>query len=360
VIVGSLLLILVAVGLLVAGVLGGSNALIVCCIVVVILAAIVLVLGVKQSAAVGVAYGHDIDGEAEVTGEYPLVATGLFRSRQSDRRAGAELPSLPASSRRADRAASVGSAPTAELGQVLIEEQRTGRGIPSQGTPPYGDTPSRHSHAAPDDDELYDPPVPAFDAPAFETPAFEAPVQETPTYETAAYETLAYEAAAHETSVAYRDDTIDPATAADMLDPRDVVAMDAAVRPADAPEFGAHEFETPEFVATEFGAPEFGAREFEAQDFGAQDFGARDDFDEDPPDEPSAQIVSPANAARVAMLSTDVLVVDGRPRYHVVGCVHLHGRETEPLPVGEAVELGFTPCALCEPDSALLADARRV
>ncbi len=83
-------------------------------------------------------------------------------------------------------------------------------------------------------------------------------------------------------------------------------------------------------------------------------------FDEDPPDEPSAQMVSPANAARVAMLSTDVLVVDGRPRYHVAGCVHLHGRETEPLPVGEAVELGFTPCALCEPDSALLADARRV
>lgn len=82
--------------------------------------------------------------------------------------------------------------------------------------------------------------------------------------------------------------------------------------------------------------------------------------DEDPPDEPAAQYVSPADAARVARMTADVLVIDGRPRYHLSGCVHLLGRENEPLPVGEAVELGFTPCSRCEPDSALLADARRV
>lgn len=82
--------------------------------------------------------------------------------------------------------------------------------------------------------------------------------------------------------------------------------------------------------------------------------------DDDPPDEPAPQIVPPSDAARVARMSTDVLVIDGRPRYHLPGCVHLLGRESEPLPVGEAVELGFTPCSLCEPDSALLADARRV
>jgi hypothetical protein len=82
--------------------------------------------------------------------------------------------------------------------------------------------------------------------------------------------------------------------------------------------------------------------------------------DEDPPDEPAAQIVPPADAARVARMSAHVLVIDGRPRYHQAGCVHLLGRESEPLPVSEAVELGFTPCSLCEPDSALLADARRI
>jgi len=85
-----------------------------------------------------------------------------------------------------------------------------------------------------------------------------------------------------------------------------------------------------------------------------------DDDDEDPPDEPAAQVTPAADAARVARMTAAVLVVDGRPRYHISGCVHLLGRESEPLPVNEAVELGFTPCSLCEPDSALLAGARRV
>ena len=82
--------------------------------------------------------------------------------------------------------------------------------------------------------------------------------------------------------------------------------------------------------------------------------------DEDPPDEPAPQLISAADAARVARMAIEVLVIDGRPRYHLAGCVHLLGRENEPLPVGEAVELGFTPCSLCEPDSAILAEARRV
>jgi len=85
-----------------------------------------------------------------------------------------------------------------------------------------------------------------------------------------------------------------------------------------------------------------------------------DTDDEDPPDEPAAQLVTPADADRVSRMSAEVLVIDGRPRYHQAGCVHLLGRESEPLPVSEAVELGFTPCSLCEPDSALLAEARRV
>src|SRR5947209_8359884 len=58
--------------------------------------------------------------------------------------------------------------------------------------------------------------------------------------------------------------------------------------------------------------------------------------DEDPPDEPAAQIVPPADAARVARMSAPVLVIDGRPRYHQAGCVHLLGRESEPLQIGRA------------------------
>ena len=84
------------------------------------------------------------------------------------------------------------------------------------------------------------------------------------------------------------------------------------------------------------------------------------DDDDDSADEPAAQVAAPADAAQVARMSVPVLVIDGRPRYHLAGCVHLLGRESESLPVSEAVELGFTPCSLCEPDSTLLADARRV
>ncbi|SIN09638.1 hypothetical protein [Micromonospora cremea] len=77
-------------------------------------------------------------------------------------------------------------------------------------------------------------------------------------------------------------------------------------------------------------------------------------------EEPAAQPVTPAEAARVARLPDPVQVVDGRPRYHLASCRHLVGRASETLPVAEAVELGFTPCAHCAPATALLADARPI
>ena len=60
---------------------------------------------------------------------------------------------------------------------------------------------------------------------------------------------------------------------------------------------------------------------------------------------------------RVARLDAEVLVVDGRPRYHLADCPHLIGRLTEPLPANEAVELGFSPCGLCRPVDRLVAQA---
>jgi hypothetical protein len=83
-----------------------------------------------------------------------------------------------------------------------------------------------------------------------------------------------------------------------------------------------------------------------------------DDWADDPPDEPASQHVTPADAARLALLASEVVVVDGRPRYHLADCVHLIGREFEALPVSEAVELGFTPCGRCEPADRLLAGAQ--
>lgn len=76
-------------------------------------------------------------------------------------------------------------------------------------------------------------------------------------------------------------------------------------------------------------------------------------------DEPDEEEVSPANVARVAARPDDVLVVDGRPRYHRRACSSLIGRETVPLPVSEAREAGFTPCGRCRPDAHLLGSLER-
>lgn len=75
-------------------------------------------------------------------------------------------------------------------------------------------------------------------------------------------------------------------------------------------------------------------------------------------DEPAPQLVPPADAARLARLHHEVWVVDARPRYHLAGCARLFG-EPEQLPVGEAVDLGFTPCAHCAPATALLTEQGR-
>nr|WP_245665606.1 hypothetical protein [Actinoplanes subtropicus] len=94
---------------------------------------------------------------------------------------------------------------------------------------------------------------------------------------------------------------------------------------------------------------------------GAADLDAGlDEADEDDPaDEPLPQKVSPADAVQVARLDSEVLVVDGRPRYHVPDCPHLVGKLTEPIPVNEAVELGFSPCGLCRPVDRLVSTAAR-
>jgi hypothetical protein len=79
---------------------------------------------------------------------------------------------------------------------------------------------------------------------------------------------------------------------------------------------------------------------------------------DDPPDEPVEEHASAIDVLRTADLAYDVLVVDGRPRYHLVDCAHLRDRESVPLPLGEARETGFTPCSLCRPDGTLAARTR--
>jgi hypothetical protein len=71
--------------------------------------------------------------------------------------------------------------------------------------------------------------------------------------------------------------------------------------------------------------------------------------DVEPPEESRDQSV----AALVAQLADEVVVVDEQPRYHMSSCRALAGRAVIPIPVQEAVELGFTPCGWCSPDHTL-------
>jgi hypothetical protein len=73
--------------------------------------------------------------------------------------------------------------------------------------------------------------------------------------------------------------------------------------------------------------------------------------------EPAEEDIPVGAALRAAQLDDEVLVVDGRPRYHLAGCTFLTGRPTVPLALSTARRTGFTPCGLCRPDATLLARA---
>jgi len=78
-------------------------------------------------------------------------------------------------------------------------------------------------------------------------------------------------------------------------------------------------------------------------------FAAPPSFDEEPPEEHSDGAV----AQLVAGLDDEVVVVDEQPRYHTADCRGVAAKPVIPLPVREAVELGFTPCAWCSPNRRL-------
>ncbi|WP_410660776.1 hypothetical protein [Amycolatopsis sp. lyj-112] len=69
--------------------------------------------------------------------------------------------------------------------------------------------------------------------------------------------------------------------------------------------------------------------------------------------DPGEEKSDPADVAVVSELDTEIVVVDEYPRYHVIECAWLDSRDTIPLGIGEARQLGFTPCALCAPDAEI-------
>ncbi|MEV0681353.1 hypothetical protein AB0I60_33020 [Actinosynnema sp. NPDC050436] len=83
-----------------------------------------------------------------------------------------------------------------------------------------------------------------------------------------------------------------------------------------------------------------------------------DDTSPDRAVEPDEEDTDAADLLVVADLADEVRVLDERPRYHLAACAWLGGRASLGLPVSEARQLGFTPCAACGPDATLAAKKR--
>lgn len=74
--------------------------------------------------------------------------------------------------------------------------------------------------------------------------------------------------------------------------------------------------------------------------------------------EPDEEDTDAADLLVVSELETPVIVLDERPRYHLEDCRRLGEDAPVSLPLREARELGFTPCALCAPDAVTAARER--
>jgi hypothetical protein len=74
--------------------------------------------------------------------------------------------------------------------------------------------------------------------------------------------------------------------------------------------------------------------------------------------DPGEEETPEADAAVLADLEDEVVVVDEHPRYHLRTCAWLGPRDLIPIGVGEARQLGFTPCDRCRPNATLVAAHR--
>jgi hypothetical protein len=94
-----------------------------------------------------------------------------------------------------------------------------------------------------------------------------------------------------------------------------------------------------------------------AVDHPATPEGGGDEPAQSPPDqafvEPAEEDADAADALIVSELTDEVRVLDERPRYHLADCSWLASRPSLGLPISEARQLGFTPCAVCRPDASL-------
>jgi len=318
VIFGSLLLIFAAIGLAVLGVVDASNALLIGSIAASLLAAVGLVVGARQAAA-------DAIGD---------------------------VPRVPAEPAPAQRLAPVGGGAPAATGTVYPSGSAATATRSTATETAAGATGVIPSGTVPTPGEPVDIPVSPAPAVADQAPVGTIPVQA--------------DAGAFPSSAAPVDD-VDQSGSVDDVDQSG--SVDDVDQYASVDQYGSvrgrgevAEESLPAGDPIAVAADAIGPDATGADDLGLNGFdhgavGSNGGSSDDPPGEPAIEPATRADRERVAQLDSEVVVIDGHPRYHLDGCLHLLAREgLESLPVAEAEELGFTPCSACAPVRTLLAD----
>ncbi len=125
-------------------------------------------------------------------------------------------------------------------------------------------------------------------------------------------------------------------------EPQPLLSAEPAVEPEPAAEPETEAELEPEAELAAEAEPEPAAEQPLAEPEVGADVGAEPEPDVAEPAEPE----QPATAPSLG----EVWVVPGRPRYHLQGCMIIGDQEAVALPLEQAVDDGFKPCSLCEPD----------
>ena len=368
-IVASLLLILVAVTLLVLGLIGGSSPLLISSIVASLLAAVALVIGARQAAA-----NRRTAAPSHADGDFvdvvPTVAPSVLEEPAlvaRPVRVGADPPPPPESEQAPSEATPFADDP------YRAEAYEAGRRDAEESLAPPDVTQTVHP-----DPDLYAPDAAAVSASRTDPAAGDLSASDRPEAGRRAPDDESSaparadsgradlgRRAADDPDYDHASSVIGGARASSATEGADASPATGGARASAGTEgaddaaagrdSGRDDDDLPLFAehASSGGAGESDDRADPAGP--PEEFGDPDP--DDPDDEPLPQKVRPADAVRVARLDAEVLVVDGRPRYHLADCPHLVGRLTEALPAAEAVELGFSPCGLCRPVDRLVAAA---
>ncbi len=343
---GSLLLIFAAIGLAVLGVVDGSNALLIGSIGASLLAAVGLVVGARQAAADAVGDVPPVPAEPAPAQRLAPVGVGAPAA------AGTVYPSGSAGTAAQPTGAGTAAQPTGAgtaaqpTGAGTAGQPTTGpaaTGVIPPGTVPTSGAPANAATAA----------VGPTTAVAAQPPVGTIPAQAQPD----AFPSVAASGPPPVDDLDADDDVDQYGTVGGHREPAERAFPDGDPIAVAADAIGPDAIGPDDIDRADIDRADIDPDHLGGDDLGHGVLRSDGGTPGDPPGEPAVEPATRADRDRAAHLDSEVVVIDGHPRYHLADCLHLKAREgLESLPVAEAEELGFTPCSACAPLRTLLAD----